>query len=450
MSEAAKSDWAGKLPPQSLEAEQSVLGGVLIENESLNEVLQLLRPDDFYQENHRAIFQALIELNSRGEPADLVTVSEYLSRNGALEKLGGVAYISTLVDSVPTTANIASYAKIVKDKSILRELIRACGNLTAECTSEQSDVDDFLDRAEGMIFNISQRRNSGSFAPLKDVLQTSFRTIETLQQNRGQLSGLSTGYKEFDKLTNGLQRSDLIIVAARPSMGKTALALNIAQYAALEAKIPVAIFSLEMSKEQIGLRLLCSEGRIDNTQLRKGELGDDDWMRLTRVAGRLSESKIFIDDSAALTGLEMKAKARRLKSAHNLGLVVVDYLQLMRSERRNENRVQEISEISMNLKALAKELQIPVIALSQLNRGVDSRDNKRPQMSDLRESGAIEQDADLIAFIYRDEIYNPESPDRGLAEVIIAKHRNGPTGKFKLAFLGQYTRFEDLAYEYQE
>jgi replicative DNA helicase len=450
MPETRSIDLAGRLPPQSSEAEQSVLGGIMIENESLYEVLQVLRPDDFYHETHRSIYQALISLSEKGEPADLVTLTEQLQSENALERIGGASYIARLVDSVPTAANILHYAKIVKDKAVLREMIHTCATLSTQCMSEPGDVDEFLDKAEGRIFDLSQRRSHVSFVPLAEVLKDSFQQIETLHQNKGKISGVASGFAEVDKITNGFQNSDLVIIAGRPSMGKTSFALNIAQHAALEQKTAVAIFSLEMSREQIGMRLLCGEGRVDSALLRKGELGDEDWLRLTRVAGKLSEAKIFIDDSAGLTPLEMKAKARRLKSAHNIGLIVVDYLQLMRSERRSENRVQEISDISLNLKALAKEMRVPVLALSQLNRGVDSRDNKRPQMSDLRESGAIEQDADVIAFIYRDEVYNSESPERGIAEVIIAKHRNGPIGKAKLAFLGQYTRFEDLAYEYQE
>ncbi len=439
-----------KVPPHSMEAEQSVLGGLLIENESLYEVLHMLKPEDFYHEAHREIYSAIIKLCDEGSPADLITITDALGESKKLESIGGASYLATLVDAVPTAANVLHYAKIVKDKAVLREMVRVCGEITSQCLSENLDAEEFLDKAESMFFGVSERRHAVGFSPIKDVLKTSFKTIEQLHQSKGKIHGVPSGFKAIDNMTNGFQKSDLIIIAGRPSMGKTSFCLNIASHAALRHKIPVAVFSLEMSKEQIGMRLLCSEARVDSSVLRKGELADEDWFRLTKVAGDLSESPLFIDDTAGLTPLEMKAKARRLKRSHDIGLIVVDYLQLMRSERKGENRVQEISEISRNLKALAKELEVPVIALSQLNRSVDSRDNKRPQMSDLRESGAIEQDADVIGFIYRDEVYNPESPEKGVAEFIIAKHRNGPTGVARLAFLGKYTRFEDLAYEYED
>jgi replicative DNA helicase len=439
---------AQRLPPQNLEAEVSVLGGVLLDNEALNRVLEVMKEGDFYRESHRKIFSAILDLYEKSEPVDLITLTEALKKREALEAVGGVEYLNSLVNSVPTAANISYYAKIVKEKAILRKLINRSTDIISQVYGVSGDVDDFLDQAERSIFEISEDRVRPSFYPLKDIIKASFKTIERLYEKRQFITGVPTGFTKLDELTSGLQPSDLIIVAGRPSMGKTALALDIAAYAAVEGGIPSAIFSLEMAKEQLALRMLCSEAKVDAHRLRGGFLSESDWPKLTRAAGSLSEAPIFIDDTPGLSALEMRAKSRRLKAEHNLGLVVVDYLQLMRGRADSDNREQEISDISRSLKALAKELNVPVMALSQLNRRVEERGDRRPQLSDLRESGAIEQDADVIIFLYRDEVYNKseDNPNKGKAEIIIGKQRNGPTDKFELTFLDKFTCFENLTY----
>ena len=436
-----------RLPPQNLEAEQSILGGILLDNQALNTVLEILTHKDFYSEAHRRVFAAIVALSDRNEPCDLITLSSILKDKKQLDGVGGAAYLASLVDNVPSAANIAYYSKIVKEKAILRHLIGAATEILSQSYDTGAEVDDVLDKAEHAIFEISENKIRPAFFPIKSIIKDSFKTIEKLYERKELITGVPTGFEKIDDLTSGLQKSDLIIVAGRPSMGKTALALNIAQNAATETGIPVAIFSLEMSKEQLALRMLSSEARVDSQRLRKGFLGETDWPKLTTAAGRLSEAPLFIDDTPAITVLEMKAKARRLKAESDLGLIILDYLQLMRSGSFKESREQEISEISRSLKALAKELSVPIIALSQLNRKVEDRTNRRPQMADLRESGAIEQDADVIAFIYRDEVYNKseDNPEKGIAEVIIGKQRNGPTGTVKLAFLEKFTCFENLA-----
>jgi replicative DNA helicase len=436
---------AQRLPPQNLEAETSVLGAVLLENDALNRVLEILREDDFYREAHRRIFSAILHLYEHSEPVDLVTLSEVLKTRGELEDVGGIAYLNALVNGVPTAANIAYYAKIIKEKAILRKLINRATEIVSQSYSNSGDVDEFIDQAERTIFEISEDRVRPSFYPIKDLIKAGFKTIERLYEKRQLITGVPTGFQRLDELTSGLQPSDLIIIAGRPSMGKTAFALNIAQNAAVQASVPAAIFSLEMSKEQLALRMLCSEAKVDAHRLRGGFLGEADWPKLTRAAGSLSEAPLFIDDTPGISALEMRAKARRLKLEHNLGLVIVDYLQLMRGRASVDSREQEISDISRSLKALAKELAIPVIALSQLNRRVEDRGDKRPQLSDLRESGAIEQDADVILFLYRDEVYNKTEENRGKAEIIVGKQRNGPTDKVDLTFLDKYTRFENLS-----
>lgn len=437
-----------RLPPQSVEAEVSVLGGILLENDALNKVLEILNESDFYRESHRKIFSAIIALYERSEPADLITLSEELKRLNQLEAIGGIDYLSSLVNTVPTAANIVYYSKIVKEKSLLRKLINRATDIISQGYEHSGEVDDLLDRAEKSIFEITEDRVRPSFYHLKDVLKSSFRTIEKLYEKRQLITGVPTGFHKLDEMTSGLQAADLIVVAGRPSMGKTAFALNIASHAAIEASVPSAIFSLEMSKEQLALRMLCSTAKVDAHKIRGGFLSETDWPRLTRSAGLLSEAPIYIDDTPALSPLEMRAKCRRLKAEKSLGLVIVDYLQLMRGRTDLERREQEISEISRSLKSLAKELNVPLIALSQLNRRVEERGDKRPQLADLRESGAIEQDADVIIFIYRDEIYNKsdDNPNRGKAEIIVGKQRNGPTGIFELAFLDKYTCFENLSY----
>jgi replicative DNA helicase len=435
-----------KLPPQNVEAEQSILGGILIENDAINKVTEILTPDDFYRDAHRKIYNALINLTERDEPADLVTLTNELRKLNQLDAVGGASYVASLIDSVPTAANIEYYAKIVKEKGILRKLIQTSTEIITQSYEDRGDVESFIDEAERAIFQISERRVKPSFYPIRDIVKQSFKTIERLFERKELVTGVPSGFRELDQKTAGFQPSDLIIVAGRPSMGKTAFCLNVAQYAAIEKKTPIAIFSLEMSKEQLVIRMLCSEARVEGTKLRTGFLIESDWPRLTLAAGNISEAPIFIDDSAALSVLELRAKARRLKAEHGLGMIVVDYLQLMKGRLRAESRQQEISEISRSLKALAKDLAVPVIAVSQLSRRTEERQGMRPQLSDLRESGAIEQDADLILFIYRDEVYNrsEDNPNRGKAEVIIGKQRNGPIGKVDLAFLDKYTTFKDL------
>ncbi len=439
-----------KLPPQNVEAEQCVLGGILIEAGALLKVIEILRPEDFYKEAHGIIYSAILNLFDRNEPQDLVTVHNELKRSGQLEKVGGALYLAELTETVPVASNIEYYARLVRDKAILRRLIEKSSDIASLCYEEAQDVDDILEYAESAIFEVSQAKIKQSFHKINDILKDSIKKVQDLYEKKELITGVPSGFTELDKLTAGFQPSDLIIIAGRPSMGKTAFALNIAQHAAVDNGIPTAIFSLEMSKEQLALRMLCSEAMVDSNKVRTGFLSKEDWPRLITAAGNLSEAPLFIDDTPALSVLEMRAKARRLKSDQNIGLVIVDYLQLMQGKNA-ERREQEISEISRSLKAMAKELNVPVIALSQLNRKVEDRPNKRPQMSDLRESGAIEQDADVIAFIYRDEVYNRDenNPRRGKAEIIVAKQRNGPTGTVLLAFVGKYSTFGNLADEDQ-
>jgi len=436
-----------KVPPQNLEAEQSILGGILLDNQALNNVLEIVSAGDFYSDVHRKIFAAILELSEKNEPCDVVTLSNILRDKKQLDQIGGRVYLASLVDSVPSAANIAYYSKIVKEKATLRGLIEAATGILNKSYNMGADIETVLDEAEHAIFEISENKVRPSFYPFKTLIKEGIKTIEKLYERKELVTGVSSGFEKIDDLTSGLQRSDLIIIAGRPSMGKTAFALDIAKHAALDGSIPVAIFSLEMSKEQLAIRMLASEAKVDSQRIRKGFLGETDWPKLITAASKLSESLIFIDDTPAISVLEMKAKARRLKADTGLGLVIIDYLQLMRSGGFKDSREQEISEISRSLKALAKELNVPVIALSQLNRKVEDRTNKRPQMADLRESGAIEQDADVIAFIYRDEVYNrsEDNPEKGIAEIIIGKQRNGPTGIVKLAFLEKYTAFENLA-----
>jgi len=435
-----------KLPPQNIEAEQSVLGGILIENEAINKVMEILSAEDFYRDAHRKIFYAMINLSERDEPADLITLTNELRKINQLDSVGGASYITSLIDSVPTAANIEYYAKIIKEKALLRKLIETSTEIITQSYQDRGEVEEFLDEAERAFFQISEYRVRPSFYPIRYIVKESFKTIEKLFEKKELVTGVPSGFKDLDQKTAGFQRSDLIIVAGRPSMGKTAFCLNLAEYAAIEKRIPVAIFSLEMSKEQLVIRMLCSEAHVEGNRLRTGFLNESDWPRLTLAAGNLSDAPIFIDDSAALSVLELRAKARRLNAEHGLGLIIVDYLQLMKGRARTESRQQEISEISRSLKALAKEINIPIIAVSQLSRRTEERQGMRPQLSDLRESGAIEQDADLILFIYRDEVYNrsEDNPNRGKAEVIIGKQRNGPIGKIELAFLDKYTTFKEL------
>ena len=435
-----------KLPPQHLEAEQSVLGGMLIENEAIPKVMEILGPDDFYREAHRKIYDSLIDISERNEPVDLITLTNELRKKEHLDAIGGASYITTLIDSVVTAANIEYYARIIKEKAVLRKLIETSTNIITESYEDRGDVESLLDQAEQAIFQISENRVRPSFYPIREIVKSSFKTIERLFEKKELVTGVPSGFKDLDQRTAGFQPSDLIIVAGRPSMGKTAFCLNVAQYAAIEKKIPVAIFSLEMSKEQLVIRMLCSEAQVEGHRLRTGFLTESDWPRLTLAAGNLSDAPIYIDDTAALTVLETRAKARRLNAEYGLGLIIIDYLQLMKGRSRVESRQQEISEISRSLKALSKELNVPVIAVSQLSRKTEERQGMRPQLADLRESGAIEQDADLILFIYRDEVYNraEDNPNRGKAEVVIGKQRNGPIGKIDLAYFDKFTTFKDI------
>ena len=433
-----------KLPPQNIEAEQSILGGILIENDALNTVVEFLEASDFYREAHQKIFQCMIALSEKSEPLDLITLTNELKKSKELESIGGASYLASLVESVPTAANIAYYAKIVKEKSILRKLISTATEIVTQSYHEGKDLEDFLDDAEQAIFRISEHRVTPAFYPIKEIVKESFKVIEKLYEKKELITGVPSGFKDLDRKTAGFQNAELIIVAGRPSMGKTALCLNIAQHASINAKVPTAMFSLEMSKEQLAIRMLCSEARVDSSRLRSGFLSESDWPKLTMAAGALSDAPIFIDDTPAISVLELRAKARRLKADRGLGLVIIDYLQLMRGRSGMERREQEISEISRSLKALAKELDIPVLAISQLSRKAEDRPGRQPQLSDLRESGAIEQDADVIIFIYRDEVYNPDSDRKGTAEVIIGKQRNGPTGKVDLSFISEFTTFKDL------
>src|SRR5438552_2577013 len=434
-----------RVPPQSLEAEEAVLGGILLDNAALDRVTELVQADDFYREAHRKVFRAMLDLSARNEPADLITLAEVLKARSELADVGGSAYLAELAERVPTAAHVAQYAKIVRDKSILRGLIGAATEIAMHGYEGAGDVAELLDRAEQLIFGISDRKVKPEFVRISDLLVESLKTIERLYEQKQAVTGVPSGFHDLDNLTAGFQPSDLVIVAGRPSMGKTALCLNIAEHAALRADVGVAIFSLEMSKEQLALRMLCSESRVDLKRVRTGHLSDREFPKLAMAAGRLGDAPIFIDDTPALSILELRAKARRLKRdpATKLGLIIVDYLQLMRSTEGKDNREQEISEISRSLKALAKELNVPVIALSQLNRQVESRNPPKPRLADLRESGAIEQDADVIVFLYRDDYYNEDSDKKGVAEVIVAKQRNGPTGTVELTFLREFTRFEN-------
>ncbi len=435
-----------RIPPHNIEAEQSVLGSILLKEDGFLTVNEFISGSDFYREAHRVIFEAMAELFDREEPHDLVTLTSLLNDTKRLEAVGGASYLASLTSIVPVTANITAYARIIKQKSVLRNLINTSSDIANRCFEEQDDIDKLVDEAEQSIFDIAGRKNATVFTPLKNIIPESFKTVQRLYERKELITGVPTGYIDLDRITSGLQSSDLVVLAGRPSMGKTALAMNIAQHAALVEKTGVAIFSLEMSKEQLAMRLLSSVGRIDSQRIRTGRLHSEDWPHLTRAVGMLSDAPIYIDDTPALTVPNMRSKIRRLASKNDIGMILVDYLQLMQG-RNAENRTQEISEISRALKAIAKEHNVPVLALSQLNRGLESRTDKRPMMSDLRESGAIEQDADVICFIYRDEVYNKseDNPDKGIAEIIIGKQRNGPTGVARLFFKKEFTTFENLS-----
>ncbi len=439
-----------RVPPQNLDAERSVLGGVLLENQAIQRISEVIQEDDFYRDAHRKLYHAMVELHERGEPVDLITLTEDVTRRGWLEEAGGTAYLASLVDEVPTAANILYYARIVKQKSILRQIIEGATRIAREGYEQPEDAVDFLDKAEQTILEISRRQRRKGFISIREIMDETFQNIEDLYKKQGMITGVPTGFLDFDHLTSGLQRGDLVILAGRPSMGKTALALNMARNAAVKNGIPVAVFSLEMAKQQLGVRLLCAEAEIDSQKLRAGYIKKTDWKKLTSAADVLSRSPLYIDDAAVVTVREMRGRARQLKTELDVGMVVVDYLQLMQGSSRVESRVQEISEISRALKQLAKELDIPVLALSQLNRGVENRPDKRPILADLRESGAIEQDADVIAFVYREEFYYRDRPEcEGKAELIVGKQRNGPVGTVSLIFRKECTRFYDAVREAQ-
>ena len=438
-----------KVPPHSIEAEQSVLGGLLLDNNAWDTVSEVLLEEDFYRHDHRLIFQSLAALSAQSNPLDVITVSEWLEQVDELEHAGGLAYLGALAKNVPSAANIRAYAEIVHERAVLRQLIRASSEIgDTAFTPEGRSSSELLDEAERKVFAISEKgaRGQRGFQSMPSLLPKVVERIDKLHESGGSITGLSTGFNDLDYMTSGLQEADLVIVAGRPSMGKTSFAMNVAENVAIGSKVPVAIFSMEMPAEQLVLRILSSLGRVDQSKVRSGQLDEDDWPRLTSTMNLLNEASLFIDDTPALSPSELRSRARRLKREKGgLGMIVIDYLQLMQVPGSKENRTNEISEISRSLKSLAKELNVPIVALSQLNRSLEQRPNKRPVMSDLRESGAIEQDADVIIFIYRDEVYNDDSPDKGKAEIIIGKQRNGPIGVVPLTFMGKFTRFENFA-----
>lgn len=435
-----------KMPPNSIEAEQSLLGGLMLDNAAWDKVADLIVASDFYRKDHRLIFAGIAELAETSNPCDVVTLSEFLDNRDELEASGGLEYLAMLSNETPGAANVRAYARILRERSTLRSLISAGNQISGSAfATDGRSASDLVDEAERLVFEIAEKgaRGQVGFRHLKSILPDAVDRIDLLHQSGGDITGIPTGYTEFDKLTAGLQAGELIVIAGRPSMGKSTLAVNIAENAAIGAKVPTAIFSMEMPSQQLAFRMISSLGRVDQTHLRTGNFPDEDWSRINTAVQLMSDAPIFIDDSASLSPTEIRARARRLKREHGLGLIVVDYLQLMQVHGSKENRATEISEISRSLKALAKELELPIIALSQLNRSVEQRTDKRPVMSDLRESGAIEQDADLIVFIYREEVYNQDTPRKGIADISIAKQRNGPIGDFLLTFVGRFTKFEN-------
>ena len=434
-----------RVPLQNIEAEQAVLGAMLIKKEAIVEVQEILRPDDFYREAHRIVYEAMTDLQNNDEAVDLVTLTEQLRKSEQLDKIGGISFVTQLANAVPTAANVTYHAKIVKEKAELRNLINAATEIAGAAYEDVENVETIMDEAEKKILAVASSQNGGAFEPMKSIVMRTFERINVLYESKGGLTGLSSGFKDLDNLTAGLQKSDLILVAARPSMGKTAFTLNIASYVGLHGH-RVAFFSLEMSKEQLMQRMLCSEGGIDASKLRTGQLDENEWNKLVETADKLSRAPVFIDDTAGITVMELRSKARRLKAEHGLDLIIIDYLQLMqgRPSKNGDNRQQEISEISRSLKALARELDVPVIALSQLSRSVESRQVKKPMLSDLRESGSLEQDADIVMFLYREDYYDKDTENKNITEIIIAKHRNGPVDSIQLFFQKEYTKFRDL------
>lgn len=434
-----------RIPPQNLEAEQAVLGAIFLEKDTLVTVMEILAPEDFYRGSHQKTYRAMLDVFEAGEPVDLITITAELQGKKLIEEIGGVSYLTDLANSVPTAANVEYYAKIVEEKSVLRRLIRVATEIASTGYSSSEDIGDLIGDAERKILELTQRKSNDDFIPIKDVLMETLDRIEYLHHQKGGITGIPSGFKDLDKMTSGFQRSDLIIIAARPSVGKTAFALNVAQNVAARAKETVAIFSLEMSASQLVQRMVAAEGNIDGHKLRTGTLEDNDWQKLTMAMSTLSEAPIYIDDSPGITVNDIRVKLRRLKTEKNLGLVVIDYLQLIHGRGKSDNRQQEISEISRTLKGIARELEVPVIALSQLSRAVEQRQDKRPILSDIRESGSIEQDADIVAFLYRDDYYNPESEKQNIIEIIIGKQRNGPVGKVELVFLKNFNKFVNYA-----
>jgi len=434
-----------KIPPQNLDAEMAVLGSMLLDEEAIATAVEVLDKNFFYKDTHQKIFQAISDLYAANKAVDLITLTDALKKEGSLDAIGGVSYLTSLANSVPTSANISHYVQIVKEKNILRTLINNATKIISLCYESEGNVAEVVDNAERFIFEVSERKAQGSYLHLKEIVKDSIETIDVLYRKKAHVTGIPTGFIDFDIKTAGLQNSDLIVIAGRPSMGKSALVLGMVEHAGIVEKIPTAIFSLEMSKEQLAQRMLCAHAKVDAQKVRTGYLATSDWPRLTAAAGKLSEAPIFIDDSPAISVMELRAKARRLKAQQDIKLIILDYMQLMRGTSGIESRQQEISEISRSLKALARELHIPIVAISQLSRAVESRTDHRPQLSDLRESGAIEQDADVVVLLLREEYYTQTSENQGIAEVIIAKQRNGPVGSFKLAFIKEYTRFENIA-----
>lgn len=441
----AKNKGLGKVPPHDIEAEQAVIGSMLTDKDSVISAVEVLKEEDFYREDNKVIYSAIMNLYNRGEPVDIITLKDELVSLGKFESVGGLEYLAELPEKVPTTANVEKYIKIVEEKSMLRTLIKTANELIVLGYDQTQEVEDIMDVAEKKIFNVMQRKNQKGYSSMKDILVESFTQLEELYNRKQHITGVPTGFADLDYKTAGLHNSDLILVAARPAMGKSAFALNIASNAAVRANVPVAIFSLEMSKEQMGNRILCSEAMVDSNKVRTGKIEDEDWTKLAMASGELSESQIFIDDTPGISIMEIRAKCRKMKLEKNIGLVVIDYLQLVQgSNKKSGSREQEISEISRSLKILAKEINVPVIALSQLSRAPEQRPDHRPMLSDLRESGAIEQDADIVMFLYRDDYYNEESEKKNIAEVIIAKHRAGSTGTVELLWLGNYTKFANI------
>ena len=435
----------GKIPPNDVESEQAVIGSMLTDKEAVSAAIEVLKPEDFYREDNRTIFEAILNLYGRSEPIDIITLKSELSSMGKFEAVGGLEYIAELPDKVPTTANVEQYIKIVEEKSVLRNLIKTANEIITLGYDQTQEVDGIIDGAEKKIFEVMQKKNQKGYTPIKDILVENFTELEQLYNQKQRITGIPTGFSDLDFRTSGLHNSDLILVAARPAMGKSAFALNIATNAAVRAKVPVAIFSLEMSKEQMTSRILCSEAMVDSNKVRTGKIDDEEWSKLAAASGELSEANIYIDDTPGISIMEIRAKCRKMKIEKNIGLVVIDYLQLVQgSGKRGGSREQEIAEISRSLKILAKEINVPVIALSQLSRAPEQRPDHRPMLSDLRESGSIEQDADIVMFLYRDDYYNEDSEKKNIAEVILAKHRAGSTGTVELLWLGNYTKFANI------